>query len=66
MRRVFLSYRRVDTQFITSSIRERLEDPEAFGPGSVFMGLDDIPPRGVPEYERASLPERQHRVPARQ
>ena len=44
MRRVFLSYRRDDTQFITSFIYQQLEDPSAFGLGSVFMDIDDIPP----------------------
>ncbi len=43
MRRVFLSYRRNDSQTVTSFIYQHLEDPAAFGPGSVFMDIDDIP-----------------------
>lgn len=44
MRRAFLSYRRDDTQFITSTLYDQFEEPSAFGPGSVFMDIDDIPP----------------------
>jgi len=44
MRGAFLWYRRDDTQYITGFIYQHLEDPAAFGPGSVFMDIDDIPP----------------------
>jgi hypothetical protein len=44
MRRAFPSYRRDDTQFITSFLYGELEAATAFGPGSVFMDIDDVPP----------------------
>jgi hypothetical protein len=40
MRRVFLSYRRDDSQFITRFIHRELDDPAAFGPDSVFVDID--------------------------
>ena len=42
MRRVFLSYRRDDSKYLTGFIYQHLEDPDAFGPGSVFLDIDDI------------------------
>ena len=44
MRRAFLSYRRDDAPTVTSFLYEQLEDPAAFGPNSVFMDIDGIPP----------------------
>ena len=44
MRRAFLSYRRDDTQFITGFLHRELEHPDAFGPASVFMDIDNVPP----------------------
>lgn len=39
--RIFISYRRDDSAFETSAIRERMA--EAFGAGNVFMDVDNIP-----------------------
>lgn len=44
MRTVFLSYRRDDTQYITGFIYQHLVAPTGFGPDSVFMDIDSIPP----------------------
>ncbi|MBN2043637.1 MAG: TIR domain-containing protein [Anaerolineales bacterium] len=39
--RIFISYRRADSQYATDRIYERLA--EVFGEGCVFMDIDDIP-----------------------
>ena len=41
MARIFISYRRDDSAYVASMVRESLED--AFGPGTVFMDVDNIP-----------------------
>jgi hypothetical protein len=41
MARIFISYRRDDAGYVASMLREHLE--EAFGAGSVFMDVDNIP-----------------------
>lgn len=42
MRRVFLSYRRDDSQTATHILFKHLEGPSAFGPGAVFMDIHSI------------------------
>ena len=42
MRRVFLSYRRIDTATVSSMLHKSLESPNAFGPQSTFIDIRSL------------------------